>query len=525
RDRLTQALLRRRVAHAYLFSGPRGTGKTSLARILAKALNCRQPVLPEPCNQCDHCRAIDSGSFLDVVEIDAASNRGIDDARALRSNMSYVAVAGQFKVYIIDEAHMLTSEAFNALLKMLEEPPDNVVFILATTAAGKIPQTVQSRCQCLDFRGISTADITARLLVVAENGGYHLTGEAAGLIAGKSKGGLRDALSMLQQCLLLSQNQQADEQLVREILGLPLPPLVTGLEHAIWQGDTAEAVSLVEQAWQNGVEPQVLVEELAAKFRGRLSREGLTGDDEVCTGLLAVVELFYSAVQDIGRGYDGRTTTELAVIRACRRKFSSSLQELSLRIRQLEDRLDGVVTACPTKDETADVTLPAATGQPDGGGAEKASAAVRPAAAGVIGRPAANRPASAEPCLPECEQPVIQDLEQLWRDVWQRLSEVDDRSLKIHLENFCLAGIVGETATIACVKGRASQFTVSSLMQPKRRQAIERILSDVCGRQLKLAIDEGTVSGRSRTSTDKNSVIEKINRFFPNSRTEPSGDR
>ncbi|MEM5794931.1 MAG: DNA polymerase III subunit gamma/tau, partial [Bacillota bacterium] len=216
---LKNAITSNRIAHAYLFSGPRGTGKTSTAKIMAKALNCLQGPTIHPCNACDRCKRIIDGSSMDVLEIDAASNRGIDEIRELREKVKFTPVDGRYKVYIIDEVHMLTTEAFNALLKTLEEPPAHAIFILATTEPHKIPATILSRCQRYDFRRIDSEAISGRLLKVLQEMSIEAEPEALGVIARFAEGGLRDALSILDQCIAFSGDRITVED-VRSMLGL-----------------------------------------------------------------------------------------------------------------------------------------------------------------------------------------------------------------------------------------------------------------------------------------------------------------
>lgn len=266
---LAQAIETGRVGHAYLFAGPRGTGKTSTAKILAKALNCEVGPTPEPCGVCESCRRVNEGTSMDVFEIDAASNRGIDEIRELRETIQFAPVNGRYKVYIIDEVHMLTAEAFNALLKTLEEPPGQVVFILATTEIHKVPATIQSRCQRYDFKRIPAEVIAARLRYVADQSGIAAEDSALFLIAQGAAGGLRDALSTLDQCAALAE-AAVTEPLVRDILGL------VGREHiekslrAIAAGDASAALFVVAEVLSEGRDLRQLTVEWIRELRAAM---------------------------------------------------------------------------------------------------------------------------------------------------------------------------------------------------------------------------------------------------------------
>ena len=265
-ETLQKAIDTDKVAHAYLFSGPRGTGKTSTAKIFARAMNCMHGPTSHPCNECEVCRHILQGESMDVVEIDAASNRSIEDIRTLRETIKFMPAEGHKKIYIIDEVHMLTTEAFNALLKTLEEPPAHVIFILATTEPERIPMTILSRCQRYEFRRITSRDIAKRLLYVAEQEHIDLTKGAAHILAVQADGGMRDALSMLDQCVSNTEGT-IDESLVRDLLGLIGRDWLFSLTDAVFAGKGAVIIKAVDDVVRMGKEPQVLLTEVLEHLR------------------------------------------------------------------------------------------------------------------------------------------------------------------------------------------------------------------------------------------------------------------
>ena len=256
-----------RLSHAYLFIGTRGTGKTTCARILAKAVNCEHPVDGNPCNECDACRGIEDGSVLDVVELDAASNNGVDDVRMLRDEAIFSPTTVRKRVYIIDEVHMLSKPAFNALLKILEEPPQHLMFILATTELHKVLPTILSRCQRHSFRRLDGDTIAKRLAYVAEQEGIDLTADAAQLLGRLADGGMRDGLSLLDQC---SAAETVDTAAVLNAMGLAGTLRTQSIADAVLAGNTEEALTQFESLWQDGKDPAALLGELSGLFRDAL---------------------------------------------------------------------------------------------------------------------------------------------------------------------------------------------------------------------------------------------------------------
>ena len=319
-----------RVGHAYLFTGTRGTGKTTCARIFAKAVNCTNPHDGDPCGECAICRGVDEGSILDVIEIDAASNNGVDSIRDLRDETAYTPSLCRYKVYIIDEVHMLSTAAFNALLKTMEEPPSHVIFILATTEIHKVPATILSRCQRYDFGRIRPEDIAARVRYVAGQEGLELDEDAAMLIARLADGALRDALSILDTCAGMS--KQIDQDLVRRMAGVTDRSYLFAISDAITAKDPSRALAEVARLRQQSVDLRRLCEELISHYRnlmlaampgGKALLTGVSGEEEVlylqkCGQVplgkaVQAIRSLGSALEKMSRGTDPRIELELAL--------------------------------------------------------------------------------------------------------------------------------------------------------------------------------------------------------------------
>lgn len=318
-----------RIGHAYLFTGTRGTGKTTCAKIFAKAVNCLDTSSPDPCGECEICKGIDSGSVMDIIEMDAASNNGVDDIRDLRDEVAYLPSVCKYKVYIIDEVHMLSTAAFNALLKTMEEPPEHVIFILATTEVQKVPVTILSRCQRYDFTRITADDIAGRLLYVAGQEKIELDENAAQLIGRLADGAMRDALSILDTCAGV--DNHVDEALVRRMAGVTDRGYLFEISDAIAAGDSVTALEKIAELRQQSVDMRRLCMELAGHYRN-LMLCALPGGMSLLTGIspeeeaaytqrrdfpqreaIRAVNAFGSALEKMSRGTDQRIELELAI--------------------------------------------------------------------------------------------------------------------------------------------------------------------------------------------------------------------
>ena len=359
-----------RMSHAYLFTGSRGTGKTSCAKILAKAVNCLHPDNGNPCNVCEACRSIDSGSCMDVLEIDAASNNGVDNVRDLRDDAIYTPSQVKMRVYIIDEVHMLSISAFNALLKIIEEPPEHLLFILATTELHKVPATILSRCQRFSFRRISQEDIAARLQYVAYQENIDLDDSAARVLARLADGGMRDGLSLLDQCASATTGELTAEQ-VYACLGIAGEQKCGELMGYIANHDTKQALALFNRLYTEGKDLNAMLDEMACLTRDLLVMKtasgagitmlsGIASDKEVLEltkalssgELVRMMNLLQSTMSGFTRSASRRMDAELCILELCQPELSLDAKALNARLTRLEEQLKSgafTVTAAPQK--------------------------------------------------------------------------------------------------------------------------------------------------------------------------------
>ncbi len=348
-----------KIVHAYLFTGTRGTGKTTCAKILAKAVNCLSPINGDPCGECEICRMVAADEATDIVEMDAASNNGVDDIRELREQVNFSPAACKYRVYIIDEVHMLSGAAFNALLKTLEEPPEHVVFILATTEVHKLPATILSRCQRFDFRRIEAQEIVGRLKYVAGKENLNLTDDAATLIASAADGGMRDALSILDLCASHSTN--ITEDTVANVCSMAGNDYLVKMADLIKSHSTEQALTLIDELHNSSVDMLRLLSELTSHFRDLMIVKVVKGEHKpiVCSSskmraleaqaqsfdikeIMAILGILQSAATAMQNG-NRRCEMEMAIIRLCNPEIRQDLDSLERRIAALENNKPIVV--------------------------------------------------------------------------------------------------------------------------------------------------------------------------------------
>ena len=432
-----------RVGHAYLFTGVRGTGKTTCAKIFAKAVNCLHPVNGDPCGECEICRGIDNGSILDVVEMDAASNNGVDDIRDLRDETAYTPSACKYKVYIIDEVHMLSTAAFNALLKTLEEPPAHVIFILATTEIQKVPATILSRCQRYDFTRIGPEDIARRVEYIAGEEKLELTPDGAELIARLADGALRDALSILDTCAGVTAKIDAD--VVRRMAGVTDRSYLFRISDALEAQDGAAALAQLAQLRQQSVDVKRLTEELIAHYRA-LMLAALPGGQALLSGVSPEEEALYlekgpqlgqreairairalgSALEHMTRGSDQRIELELALFSLSeppQQMQAVPVQAVPARAAAQPAAVQPFASAPAAQPFASAPARPAPTAEPTPAQPQEAvpvQSAVSAASVPQTAEPeqAETSPAPAEETLPLPEEPSVQQTETplLWEE-------------------------------------------------------------------------------------------------------------
>jgi DNA polymerase-3 subunit gamma/tau len=509
---LKNAIAAGKIAHAYLFSGPRGTGKTSTAKILAKSLNCEHGPSVNPCNHCSNCDKITAGTSMDVFEVDAASNRGIDEIRDLRETVKFAPVDGRYKVYIIDEVHMLTTEAFNALLKTLEEPPAHVVFVLATTEPHKIPATIHSRCQRYDFRRISAREIEQRLAMVAEQSGLKAAPDALRLIAIQAEGGMRDALSILDQCAALDDGSEITAAHVRQLLGLIGHEWVWQLTDAVAERDAHSVLVKLDELINLGKDIRQLLVELALHARSLMlykaapaidTIEVYSEDKAVLAAqsakfshqeLVAVLEVLHHAANEAKWAAEPRIVVEMALITLCRRAVGNDMAALLERVAALEARLAG--NPAGAAGSRAKPEAPAAELPPSAPRVQSPVTSMPP-------RPQPEPQAPLSPSAPPASSPanpsvsvspepsggsIGGDLDEMWSAVLKELMTSGKRSVHACVMQGRLTGL---TATQATVHFTAT-FPKERTEKDDYRAIVEKILAHITGHQVKLMCSLGT---------------------------------
>ena len=476
-ETLRNQVLAKRIAHAYLFCGSRGTGKTSTAKILAKAINCLEPQNGDPCGKCENCLRADREETLDVIEIDAASNNGVDEMRELRDTVKYPPQYGSYKVYIIDEVHMLSTSAFNALLKTLEEPPAHVVFILATTEPQKLPETILSRCQRFDFGRIPIHQIAGRLKEAADGAGAKVSDGALMLIARAAEGGMRDALSILDMCLGYS--NQVDEALVREILGTSDASFLFGFCGAIAEHDAGKAFSMIDQLMREGKDPGVFAKDVCRHVRSlliaRTSPEEMTkmlditeeeaadyvrqGSQITLSRLMKILDLFMALETDMRYSATPRFALENAAVKCCLKIDEPDHQALTDRIAELEKKVDELSA------QFANGTVPS----------------VNSGKSGKENIQNAGKAEGRDPAVPAKAKPVVgSDDKSVWNEMMARLQKADITAWSF-LSQGILVGSSGYRYRWQASRKDGEQQYIAALNKAERNSIICSILKDITG--------------------------------------------
>lgn len=530
---LKNALASGKIAHAYLFSGPRGTGKTSMARILAKALNCEQGPTAEPCGQCGNCQRIVQGTSLDVIEIDAASNTSVDNIRDLREQVAFTPAESRYKVYIIDEVHMLSTGAFNALLKTLEEPPAHAVFILATTDPQKVPATIQSRCQRFEFRRVTVDEIAEHLAMVAAGSGIEADADALRLIAIQAEGGMRDALSLLDQCGVMA--KRVTVATVREVLGIVGREALHELTEAIGRRQLPQALATLNLLLEQGKDVKQVLTELIEYLRALVLYLAVPDYEEIYLTdtkealaelaplfgrdrLLAAEERLHSAIQELRGSMRPRITAELCLLDLCRVE-GSTLAALSARIEQLERQLAGgvmpVYQQAPINAQPAPavavqqpaaqeelVQQPIAQQAPASANAqvEKAAPAKKPAVK-AQSQPAADTLAAAVNAAPKPKSAKVQQTEEYagdfaaGEDFWKQALEIMKAEKKNSMVSCAKNGRVFSFANNILQVAFKAPFLADRMNKDDYRKAFEEVLLRLARREIRL---EAVIEGKAK---------------------------
>ena len=512
---LANSIEQGRIAHAYLFAGPRGVGKTTTARILAKALNCESGPAPVPCNSCTNCKEITDGNSLDVLEIDGASNRGIDEIRNLRDSVKLAPANSRYKVYIIDEVHMLTIHAFNALLKTLEEPPSHVVFMLATTAPNKLPATILSRCQRFDFRRIKIYDIIQRLRDIAQDEGLKIDDQTLLLIARSAQGSMRDGMSILDQ-LISFRGKEIRLADVRTILGLAPQEAFLGLTKAIIDRDTRAGLAMVEDLVDQGYDIPRFVGDLMEHFRNLVvvklkedlvdlpenTIEQLRGQSQHFSleSLLRMMDILSETQEEMRRSDQKRLFLEVLVARLTRLEPLVRLDEVLQRLEALENRLasshvEGLASTslsqAPQKaDEPRIIPKGFLRGEQVGLKASVSEEASQAIPGEAATGPLRQRSEASEP-RPFGREVNLEGIRRAWPEIVEAI-----RGVKPSVGAFLAEGEPVEAGKSGITIGFDKEFFKESVEDPANRKVVEDGVRKVLGRKIRVSYTLNYTTGR-----------------------------
>ena len=500
-----------RIAHAYLFCGSRGTGKTSTAKILAKAINCEHPVDGDPCGTCDNCIRADREETLDIIEIDAASNNGVDEIRELRDTVKYPPQFGRYKIYIIDEVHMLSTSAFNALLKTLEEPPAHIVFILATTEPQKLPETILSRCQRFDFGRLTVSEIQSRLAEAIEGSGNTVTPGALMMIARAAEGGMRDAFSLLDMCL--GYGRDIDENLVREILGTSDRSFLFDFCEALADNHPSSALTRIDELIQGGKDPLVFAKDISGHIRTLLIMKTCEKQDMIqltdlteedledyrrqsekfsISRLMKIMDLFMNLETDLRYSSSPKIALEATTLKCLLKTNETDGQSLIDRIEALENQVKQLQDGIPVSENTPKAT------------AEKTKRADQPAhAASAEKNPPAVDPGNANAVTAE---------------LMARLKKREPA-----MTGFLMQGNWGgiESNSLIWIPKESPQAGVfiRSLSQPERQKILNSILQEITGTDMTFRIE--TKKPADRNTAEENKDEKYLNTLIGTFGKEP----
>ncbi len=547
---LRNAVERGMVHHAYLFVGSRGTGKTSMAKILAACLNCERGPTIEPCGVCESCTSIANASSLDVIEMDAASNNSVDDIRDLRESVAYAPVSGRRKVYILDEAHMLSTAAWNAFLKTLEEPPPNTVFVLATTEAAKVPPTVVDRCHRFDFHRPTVEQIAAVLQRVAQAESIELPPEALAAVARSATGSFRDALGTLEQLVTYSGSEIRLED-VLAVLGVADAQLLARTVDAVAAGDAAEALRALEECSQQGRDAASFAGDLEVRARellvvqtlGEVPAElSLTPEADAALAeqaarvehatVVRLLELLGEAMEAVRSGADARTRLELALVKAAKPEVEGSMRALLARMERLEatrgDRSDAAAEPPPGSRGAAPggppgaqaASGPAGSPQPSAGaagGAEPSGARAGPGGSEPAADETGAAPTTASAAAPSAAPVQVApagDLESFCA-MWQGVVEL------VRAEHAMLGAVIAEARPVGLEGGdvtlafpSTAQFLKKKAESPANRAAVGDAIHAVTGGRYRLSFELSAVAREQGSAPDETSEEEWVRRFM-----------